>query len=117
MTQPKTAPENLPSGGEVADHKHLKGSKFTSSYWLDRVFRSAHTRGGQREIVAGWCTRMQYAGRRRELPLGTNNREEAARKAAKFYITVRSKGWDAALSEFRPDWGARRNVLTVGEYL
>ena len=47
--------------------------------------------------------------------LGTNNREEAGRLAARLYQDIRARGW-IALAEFRPD-SAPACMTTVGDYL
>jgi integrase len=113
MTQPHTVAENPPSGKEVAK----QASRFSAGYWLERIYRPTYTRDGERFEVPQWFARMQHGGRREAVGLGTNNREEGSRKAARFYQTLRSKGWDAALRELDPERSNPRSMTTIGEYL
>src|SRR5262245_46491448 len=78
-------------------------SRFSAGYWESRVFRPKYTRNGETFEVAEWYAQPQHAGRREKIALGTNTREEAGRKAAKLYSTIRSKGWEEALRQFAPD--------------
>jgi integrase len=91
-------------------------SRFSAAYWEARVFRPTYTRNGETFTVAEWYAQPQFASRREKVALGTNNREEAGRKAARFYKTIRSKGWDEALRQFAPE-RSRPDVGTVGGYL
>ncbi|MCP5523012.1 MAG: hypothetical protein H7A46_15865, partial [Verrucomicrobiales bacterium] len=94
-------------------------SKFTAGYWRDRVFRPTYTRQGKRLQVAEWWAKIQHGGRREQLNLATNNREEAARRAVRLYQRVKSAGWDVALAEFAPDKAESKEdqVPTIGEFL
>ena len=96
-------------------NKHA--SRFTAGYWASRIFRPTYTRDGKKFEVAEWYAQPQHAGRREQVGLGTNNREAASRKAAKFYQTLRSKGWDPALAELDPERANPQNTTTVGGYL
>jgi integrase len=93
------------------------GSRFSPTYWRDRIYRPRYVRDGQRFSVTEWYARIQHAGRREQIGLGTNFREDAARRAARLYQTVRAKGWDRALKEFAPDKTQRTDCPTVGEFL
>ncbi len=93
-------------------------SKFSSKYWEPRLFRMRWTDGdGLRQLAQEWCCRIQAAGDRREVPLGSNTKNEAARKAALLYQRVRTVGWEEALREFAPDRANRRGVPTIGEFI
>jgi integrase len=94
-----------------------QASRFTAGYWSKRLYRPTYTRGGERFEVAQWFARMQHGGRREAIGLGTNNQEESARKAARFYQTMRSQGWDAALTQLDPERANPRSLLSVGDYL
>jgi len=94
-----------------------QASRFTAAYWASRIFRPTYTRDGERGEVAEWYAQIQHAGRREQVGLGTNDREAASRKAAKFYQTLRSKGWEAALAELDPERANPQNTTTVGGYL
>jgi integrase len=98
--------------------KHAASSKLTPTYWQERVHRNTFTQAGSRRVVGEFCAQIQYGGQRRRVSLGTNDREQAARKAAKFYAAVRLKGWAVALAEFAPDRAVQpKNVLSVGDFL
>jgi hypothetical protein len=92
-------------------------SRFTAAYWLNRIFRPTYTREGEAFEVAEWYAQLQHADRREKVGLATNDRDAASRKAAKFYQTLRSKGWEAALTELDPERANPRNTATVGGYL
>lgn len=113
--------QNTESGKGVAKQTdplipRSTGSKFTPQYWRDRIFRPLFTRDGAQHQVSEWYARIQFSGRREAVGLQTNNRDEAARRAAKLYQEVRGKGWEAALVAFRPK-EAPRCLLTVGDWI
>lgn len=94
-----------------------QASRFSAAYWLQRVYRPTYSRDGETLEVAEWYAQIQHGGRREKVALGTNDREQASRKAAKFYSALRSKGWAAALAELDPERANPANVETVGGYL
>jgi integrase len=112
MMQQDTTQQNPESGKGVAK----QGSKFSATFWQERVFRPTYTRAGQRLVVAQWYARIKHGPRRESVGLATNSREEAGRKAARLYQTIHAKGWDAALAEFKPD-SKPQCLTTVGDYL
>jgi integrase len=92
-------------------------SKFSPSYWAGKIFRPTYTNGdGTRDEVAEWYAQLQFSGRREKIGLGTNHKEDAARKAAKVYEKIRVKGWDAALNEIRPN-STPKCATTIGDFL
>lgn len=106
----------------AADAKNGKGtakvraSKTSASHWLTRVYRPSYTGAdGQRRDVAFWWVRMERAGRRHAVNLGTPDRREAATKAAKLFADLISRGWDAALASIDPERYAPREGGTVGD--
>ena len=92
-------------------------SKFSPSFWAERIFRPAYGSPADRCEVQQWYARIQHGGRREAVGLGTNDKEQAARKAAKLYGRVKAAGWEIALAEFAPDRAKAKGVPTVGEYL
>lgn len=95
-------------------------SKFSPAYWLPRLFRPTYTRDGQTLEVAEWYCQVQSGGRREKVGLATNNKEEAARLAARLFKTISAKGWQAALEELLPGRAQRSQSAespTVGEFL
>lgn len=123
-TQPDKAPLNPESEqavskqtSQVSKQTGAAKSKFSPAYWLPKVARSTYTRDGKRGEVAEWHAQIQHGGERRRVPLGSNNREEAARKAARLYSRVKSAGWATALAEFAPDRAPVASVPTVGEFI
>ena len=75
MTQLETTEQNNGSGKAVAKH----ASRFSAAFWTSRVYRPTYTRDGDRHEIAEWFARVQYAGRREAVGLGTNAREEAGK--------------------------------------
>jgi integrase len=93
-----------------------QSSKFSAQVWAAKVYRARYLRDGKWTEVSEWRVRIQHARRREDIGLGTNFREEAGRKAARFYQDIRTHGWDEALRKFRPDSGPR-SLVTVGGYI
>jgi len=115
MKQPNTTDQNPQSGKEVAK----QSSRFSAGFWLGRIFRPKYKSrdSGEYTEVAEWFGRIQHGGRREAVGLGTNNREEAARKAANLYQAIRSDGWEKALMKLDPERNTPRSAATVGEYI
>lgn len=108
-----TTPPIPESGKEVAK----QASKFAPAYWRDRIFRPAYNHGdGTKEVQEFWC-RIQHAGRREAIGLGSNDKEAASRTAAKLYTRVKAAGWAIALAEYAPDRTTAKGVPTVGEII
>lgn len=120
MTQPHKTPPNAESGKEVAKQNGfaiLAGNKFSPQYWAARVYRPAYVRDGQRGEVAEFWARIQHDGRREAVGLGTNDKQDASRRAANLYKAVKSAGWQAALAKFAPDRATVAGAPTVGELI
>jgi integrase len=113
MIKHHTAAQNSDSEKEV----RKQVSRFSPAYWREKLLRPTYHRGGSQIEVAEWYCQIQHAGRREKVGLGTNDREAASRKAARFYQTLRSKGWDVALAELDPERANPQNLTTVGGYL
>jgi len=87
-------------------------------YWREKIFRPNYSRDDETVPVQEWYAQIQHAGRREKVGLGTNNKEEASRRAGRFYSTLRNKGWESALKEFFPDRSAApKNLLTIGDLI
>ncbi len=115
-----TTPLNPKSGAEVAQKKTAPlstASKFTPAHWRDRVFRRTYQNAGETCEVQEFRARIQHAGRREEIALGTNDKEAASRTAAKLYQRVKAAGWTVALAEFAPDRSTAKGVPTVGDVI
>ncbi len=120
MKQPDTTTLNPESGKGMAKESTFatfSTSKFSPTFWAAKVFRPKYAENGIRCEVKQWYARLQHAGRREAIGLGTNDREQAARKAARLYQRVKTIGWEAALAEFAPDRAVKKGVPTVGEYI
>ena len=88
MTNQQTPPPTAKSEKEVRKQNplsHFSGSKFSPAYWREKVFRPSYRRDGQTNEVSEWYCQIQHAGRREKIALATNDRQEAARKAAKLF--------------------------------
>jgi integrase len=86
-------------------------------YWRKAVFQPSYTRNGARRMLDEYAVKLQFAGRRETIPLGTANREIAAQKAREIYLYLQSHGWDETLLKFKPKsrWSSSA-VTTVGEF-
>jgi len=68
--------------------------------------------------VNEWAAKIQHLGRRETFSLSTANKASAAARAKEIYLTLKSAGWEVALSKFKPGVSsARKEVATVGEFL
>jgi integrase len=87
-------------------------------YWREAVFQPSYTRNGSRRKLDQYAVKLQSVGRRETFPLGTANREIAARKAKEIYFYLRSHGWDETLLKFKPKsrWSSSA-AATVGEFV
>lgn len=115
---------NKKSGGEVAEQfRRRKGTnerlaKTDVRYWEAKLFHDAYTRAGERVRQAFWSVRLQHAGRRETLPLGTVNKTAARAKARDIFLCLKGGGWEAALKVYKPE--AAKPVIsdaTVGDLL
>lgn len=105
----KSGKEVAKSGGRV--------SKFAPAYWRDRIFRPTYqNETGTQEVQELWC-RIQHGGRREAIGLGSNDKDQAARTAAKLFTRIKAAGWAVALAEFDPDRHASKGVPTVGDVI
>jgi integrase len=86
-------------------------------YWREAVFQPSYTRNGVHCKVDQYVVKLQFAGRREMIPLGTANREVAAQKARAIYLFLQANGWDETLLKFKPRarWSASA-AATVGEF-
>jgi len=93
-------------------------SRFSVDYWRDRLFRPTYQNNGATGEVQEWYAQIQFAGRREKVGLATNNKEEAARVAARFYSTLRGKGWEEALKQLSPDLNRTpKSPVTIGSFI
>src|SRR5688572_17083580 len=115
MTQPEKLPQNGESGKAVAKQiGKASGNRFSTAYWESRVFRPAYTRDGETIQVSQFSARISHGGKRNTVPLATNDKDEAARRAVKLFKVLKQSGWDAALNLFRPDAKKIDGELTIG---
>lgn len=113
MEKPNTTDQNPESGKGMAK----QGSRFSATYWMSKIYRPKYLQGGEYIQVSEWFARVQHAGRREAVGLSSNNQEEASRKAAKLYSTIRTEGWEAALRKFSPDRSNPQNRITIGDHI
>lgn len=86
-------------------------SKTDVRYWYDRLFKRGENPNYQVQIG--------FAGRQERFPLGTPNKEAAATMARNIHDSIRGKGWDASLAQFKPWQNQVQKIAspTVGEFL
>ena len=102
----------------VSSQKSIGASRFTVDYWRTKLFRPVYGRGKRQHEVQEWYLQVQHEGRREKVGLGTNNKEEACRRAAQFFKNLVGKGWDVALSKLNPDKEIKPKVMiTVGDLI
>lgn len=66
--------------------------------------------------VPEWQVRLFHAGREGWVNLGTGNKAAASVKARDTYVHLKTHGWEATLTKFKPKAEERAGV-TVGEFL
>jgi hypothetical protein len=113
MENPDTTAQNPESGKEVAK----QGSRFSATYWMNRIYRPKYLQDGKYVQISEWFARIQHAGHREAVGLSTNNQEEASRKAARLYSSIRTEGWEAALRKFSPERSNPQNRTIVGGHI
>lgn len=87
-------------------------------YWRERVFRPSYNTNGETQEVQEWYAQIQFAGRREKVGLATNNKEDACRRASRFYTTLRAKGWEEAHRELSPTRKpAPGSLVTIGNFI
>ena len=96
----------------------ITASRFSVEYWRDRVFRPTYLRHSGSSEVQEWYAQLQFSKQRKKIGLGTNNREEASRRAARFFTTLRQTGWEAAHKQLSPDYAVGpKNPTTIGGFI
>jgi integrase len=99
--------------------------KNDSRYWTNRVYKPRSVRGDVAIESAFFAVKLQHAGRRMSLSLGTANQIEAADRAKERYLFLTVNGWAAFLAKYRTDQTANQSPeaksakknATVGDYL
>jgi hypothetical protein len=115
--------QNTKSVQEVSKHRGHTAprghyGKTDLRYWQAAIFQPTRTRNGVAHRSSHWAVKIQHLGRRETFSLGTSNRTAAAAKAKALYLTLKSSGWDAALSNFKPKSQPQSELAsTVGEFL
>jgi DNA-binding NarL/FixJ family response regulator len=68
-------------------------------YWKQRLIERKYT---EARLTPGkeWSVRIEHLGNYNYFPLGTDDRDEAALRAQKIYLTAMEKGWNAACEQF-----------------
>ena len=120
MTQHIEPLQTAKSAPEVRQKTTTKASKFTPSYWQEKVRRRAYQHDGQSVEVQELVAEIQHAGERRRVSLGTNDRQAAGRKAATFYKDLSSLGWSVALAKHFPGQARGQGngtSATIGEFI
>lgn len=125
MTQPNTTSLNAQSGKQNGKQSRRIAGKGSTEYWAGKTFRPVIVGpGGSRRESKLYVVRLQHGGRREAVALQTDSRNEAGRRAARFYLTLKAVGWDAAHAELNPERHAakleqtvRETTPTVGEWV
>ena len=98
--------------------KKAKWPKTDARHWQGRLFKNSFTRNGTRSETADWCVKIKHQGQRETFNLGTPNAEAAAIIALLIYRTVKGAGWNAALTEHKPEAAPKQpKAATLGEWM
>ena len=117
--------QNRQSGTEVAQtmaqtnpRKIRHVGRTHVDYWAPRLKkRSYFDRQGREVEIPEWQVRIACLGRREWFNTGTPNRDAAAERARKIYLSLVSAGWERTLEEFKPDMQVSKDGCTVGQVL
>jgi len=74
-------------------------SKTDQRYWAEKVERREREKQGGRQTDPDYSVKIQFAGERRRVTLGTANKTTASQTAASFYRSLLQKGWEGALAD------------------
>lgn len=107
----------IESGRKVAEKSTPNKPPSNLAKWKERVRSStgAYNRGGPAEE---FVIRLQVAGARQYVLLGTTDIKAAAERARQLFFDIKSVGWDAAIAKLYPAPPVKTSGdVTVGEYL
>jgi integrase len=121
-TSLNTSLRNLQNVQEVSKQKKSakksKWPKTDSRHWQGRLFKNTFTREGVRQETADWCVKIGHLGRRETFNLDTPNSEAAATRALKIYRTIIGAGWEAAITEHKPQAAQKQPIpATLGAWV
>ena len=83
-------------------------------YWREKVRKVTSSTGTQ---SADFSVQIAHRGKRVRFPLETPNRDAAAKRAQRIYLSILSNGWEASLIEFKPEIHTAPKSASVGEYI
>src|SRR5260221_1893612 len=90
-------------------------------FWQNAVFRQPYTVGRQRRLTKEWYARIQFRGKRKFFPVGTQNKAAAAAKARDIYLSLLASGWEITLQRYKASSAVPKRVAsnggTVGDFL
>lgn len=89
-----------------------KVGKTDVRHWLKRVEKLAPRDGYQSPFFS---VQIAHRGRRMRFPLETANKEAAAGKAQRIYLSLLSVGWEKTLVTFKPQTAKPTQTATIGE--
>jgi integrase len=105
------------SAPNMHQRKVNKYSPSDIKHWKLRVQkRKYESRQGEKE-GSYYCVQICHQGKRRWFNTLKVEKEEAAKVARQFYLTLCSQGWDEALRKFNQGKSKKIEVPTVGDYL
>lgn len=88
----------LPRPGAV--RKKASRSAVPAAAWTPRILRRPYTDHVRAPGEGSLAARIEHLGTRHCFPLGTDDPDEAARRARQIYETVVAEGWPAARARF-----------------
>lgn len=84
-------------------------AKTSTAYWLPKVKKPVGS--------SLFGVQIAYRGNRGRFPLETANKEAAAEKARKIYLSLVAKGWETTLAEIKPQAVKVAKPATIGAWL
>ena len=90
-----------------AQRKQKTFSKSQIGYWREVIKKQG----------PNYCCAFQYRGARKNLSLGTSNKEAAAEKARQIYLSLANGGWEKTLEWLRPEMAEKQKDVSLAQYI
>lgn len=104
----------FPGGANREKSTKGKVARTDVRYWMKRVEKP---KNGDGYAPPFFSVQMAFRGKRMRFPLETANKDAAAGKAQRIYLSLVTKGWEATLAEFKPLTVKPVKMATVGELI
>lgn len=99
-------------------HQRAGTDRTSQKYWAERVYHRTWEKAGQQVESNAYYIRIKHNGQRRDVNLHTADKNEAARRATRFFQVLVAQGWTAAEATLRaPGEEPKLKSCSIGEYI